>query len=112
MKKLNSILPRQLRPAAGAATVFAIGVLWAACTSTSTAAVDLAKLPPVQAFYADPAHCMYMVDYPADVTESITARYANASEAAVSAMRQAQPTLTQDQALLQLRERCNSVLQH
>lgn len=93
------------------ATLLAIGSLWAACASTSTAADNVMHLPEVKAFYADTSHCMYMADYPADVPESVTARYAKASEAAVSAMRQAQPALTQSQALLQLREGCSSVLQ-
>lgn len=111
MKKLTSAIRQPLPRVAGVATLLAIGVLWAACTSTPTAADELAKSSPVQLFYADAAHCMYMFDYPADVAEIDTNRYAKAADAAVLAMRQAQASLSQDQALLQLRDGCASVLE-
>lgn len=90
-------------------STFVLAILAVACGAASAA--DLTKLAPVKAFYADASHCMYMVDNPAEVADSVSQKYAKASEAAIAAMQKADPSLSLDKALLALRKGCNGTLQ-
>lgn len=91
--------------------LLALAALAIASVAPGWAATDLAKLPSVKAFYADASNCMYMVDNPAEVADSVAQRFSQAADAAVDAMLREQTSLTRDGALLRLRKGCDATLQ-
>jgi len=90
--------------------LLALAALGLAFIAPVWAASDLAKLPSVKAFYADAGNCMYMVDNPAEVADSVSQRFSKAADAAVDAMLREQASMTRDKALLQLRKGCDATL--
>lgn len=65
----------------------------------------------VQAFYAETANCMYMVDTSPENNEAGEHQYAQASSKALAALRAAEPGLTLNAALQRLRVGCDAALQ-